>query len=60
MMGFFRKIFGGHEDATPIMRVQRIMQKFIEASFIGLESSAITSPSQGLTMLLYMKADVAM
>ena len=53
-MSFFGKLFGNRNENDEITRIKKIMEKFIEVSFLGLVHLDKRSPNQGKTVLLYM------
>lgn len=59
-MSFFRKFFGKSKEDSNFVSARAILEKFIEVSFIPLNSMDEKSSREGMTILLYMFGAVDM
>ena len=53
-MSLIGKLFGSSNENNEIARIRKIIEKFIEASFLGLAHLDNKNPNQGEITLLYM------
>lgn len=59
-MNLFGKLFGKKKELSPFEQMRGIMQRFIEASHIGMDSAGLRTPEHGQLYLTYMFGAVDM